>query len=53
MRRHKLVGAIFIGVGIVTMVGGFFLSDTTASLTALTGFCLVVFSQNIGGIQPK
>ncbi|WP_157054328.1 hypothetical protein [Levilactobacillus paucivorans] len=53
MQRHRLLGTVFIGIGIVTMVGGFFLSDTTASVTALAGFCLVVFSQNLGGVQPK
>ncbi|WP_164504781.1 hypothetical protein [Levilactobacillus huananensis] len=53
MQRHALVGTLFIGLGIVTMIGGFFLSDTVASLTALVGFCLVVFSQNLGGAHPR
>lgn len=53
MQRHTLLGTLFIGLGIVTMIGGFFLSDTIASLTALVGFCLVVFSQNLGGIQHR
>jgi len=53
MQRHKLVSTLSIGLGLMTMVGGFFLSDTTASLMALVGFCLVVFSQNLGGVQPK
>ncbi|WP_203640326.1 hypothetical protein [Levilactobacillus andaensis] len=48
MRRHSFLGDLLAIVGVVIVLYGMMFQVTVAATSALVGFALIVFSQDVG-----